>query len=128
MDNSAWSCPYQSKFSSLPLTPSLIPSPHNMNLFRWKKLKSSMFHLCRREPQTLLHVLNNCPVALECRRYNQRHNSVLSSIHSFLADNLPQRIKIVSDLPGTTYTFPPTVALTDERPDLWCGMTTRFTS
>jgi hypothetical protein len=92
--------------------------PHNMNLFRWKKLKSLMCHLCGKEPQTLPHVPNNCPVALECRWYNQRYDSVLSSIHSFLADNLPQRIKIVSDLPGTTYTFPPTIVLTDGKPDI----------
>ena len=63
--------------------------PHNKNLCLWKKLKSPLCPLCGRD-QILLHILNNCSVALEKRRYTERHDSVLSSIHSFLVNHLPQ--------------------------------------
>ena len=98
--------------------------PHNKNLCLWKKLKSPSCPLCG-QVQTLLHILNHCPVALEKRRYNERHDSVLSGIHSFLINHLPQGMNILADLPGTVYTFPPSIALTDERPDivLWNGST-----
>ena len=98
--------------------------PYNKNLCLGKKLKSPSCPLCG-QVQTLLHILNHCPVAPEKRRYNERHDSVLSRIHSFLADHLPQGMKILADLPGTVYTFPPSIALTNEKPDivLWNSST-----
>ena len=91
--------------------------PHNQNLCLWRKIPSSSCPLCG-QVQSLLHVLNNCPVALQLRRYNRRHDDVLSSIFSFLSDHLPQGMSILADLPGSNYTFPPSVAVTDERPDI----------
>lgn len=67
--------------------------------------------------QSLCHVLNMCEKALHQRRFNPRHDSVLSIIHSFLLDHICD-YQIQCDLPGLQYTFPPHIATTDERPDI----------
>ena len=91
--------------------------PHNANLQCWRKL-SDACKLCGKR-QTLLHILNNCPVALNSRRYNQRHDLVLTIISDFLRATLTEDYKIVSDLATPeNYLFPPVLAITDLRPDL----------
>ena len=55
--------------------------PHNANLQLWRKRDSDACSLCS-ERQTLIHVLNTCKVARDDRRYNTRHDSVLSEIIS----------------------------------------------
>ena len=64
--------------------------PHNDNLAMWRRREglSSACKLCG-ERQTLLHVLNNCPEALNMRRYNERHDAVLEVISKFMAKSLP---------------------------------------
>ena len=47
---------------------------HNVNFKRWKKSSIDYCRLCHQR-QTLLHVLNNCPIKLA--RYIWRHNSVM---------------------------------------------------
>ena len=94
--------------------------PHNDSLSRWRKKEglSSNCKLCGGK-QTLLHVLNNCPRALNLRRYNERHDKVLEGIANFITDNLPENYKILADLPGSqAYLFPPHIATTDVRPDI----------
>ena len=51
--------------------------PHNANLAMWRRREglSSACKLCG-ERQTLLHVLNNCPKALNMHRYNEWHDAV----------------------------------------------------
>ena len=39
--------------------------PHNANLHLWKKRSSSSCPLCHQPDQNLIHVLNNCKVALD---------------------------------------------------------------
>ena len=56
--------------------------PHNVNLALWKGHPSHC-KLCG-ERQTLLHVLCNCPLALQLRWYNARHDEVLRTIYNFL--------------------------------------------
>ena len=52
--------------------------PHNANLAMWRREGlSSACKLCG-ERQTLLHVLNNCPEALNMRQYNEWHDAVLA--------------------------------------------------
>ena len=53
--------------------------PHNSNLHLWKKRSSSTCPLCHQPDQNLIHVLNNCKVALDLRRYDDRHNRVLAT-------------------------------------------------
>ena len=54
--------------------------PHNSNLARWYRGScTDQCKLCGKK-QTLLHVLNNCEVALNLRRYNMRHDRILQLI------------------------------------------------
>ena len=61
--------------------------PHNVNLKCWNKSESDLCPLCGNR-QTLLHVLNNCPVALKSDRYTWRHNSVLKAISGHISTGL----------------------------------------
>ena len=91
--------------------------PHNVIWARWRMLPDAC-KLCGKR-QTLLHNLNNCPVALHSQRYNQRHDLVLSVIHDFLKNILDDDYMIVSDLAEShNYLFPPILATTDLHPDL----------
>ena len=88
--------------------------PHNDNLARWRRKEglSSDCKLCGQR-QTLLHVLNSCPRALQLRRYNERHDAVLSVIVDFMTET------ILADLPAfQPYIFPPHITATDSRPDI----------
>ena len=62
--------------------------PHNSNLHLWKKRSSSSCQLCHQPDQNLIHVLNNCKVALDLRRYNERHDRVLQAMANVIC--LPQ--------------------------------------
>ena len=91
--------------------------PYNSNLALWKSHPSDC-KLCG-ERQTLLHVLCSCPVALQLRRYNSRHDQVLQVIFNLLKDHLPPGHSIIADLPNQLpYTFPPHIASSDLRPDI----------
>ena len=63
--------------------------------------------LCKKEPQTLIHVLNACTVALNWRRYNTRHDAVLAELSKTISQSL-----------GPDYSFPLHLATTDLRPDM----------
>lgn len=92
--------------------------PHNVNLALWRKEDqlSAACKLCG-ERQTLCHILNNCRVALELRRYNTRHDGVLRIIEKFVKDKLPDDMTVLADL-NDQYQFPPVLAPSDLRPDL----------
>ena len=66
--------PFELKFSLNACQDTL---PHNDNLALWKGHPCEC-KLCG-ETQTLLHILCNCPVALQLRRYNTRHDEVLQA-------------------------------------------------
>ena len=70
--------------------------PHNANLSLWKGHPGSC-KLCG-ERQTLLHILCNCSVALNLRRYNNRHDEVLRVIYNFLKEHLNGNQSILADL------------------------------
>ena len=91
--------------------------PHNENLYQWAKLPSPTCKLCP-ERQTLLHTLNGCKPALELRRYNQRHDSILEIIYLFLKQYQPEGARITVDLPEYQYSFPQHIVTTDTRPDI----------
>ena len=57
--------------------------PHNANLALWRR-KEGLSYACKLcgMRQTLPHVLNQCPVALQLRHYNTRHDAVLQVIVS----------------------------------------------
>ena len=95
----------------------MIPSLTTPICLRRKNGLSSQCKLCT-ECQMLLHVLNNCKVALELRRYNQRHDCVLRVIVDSLRSQCPPDFCILVDFPDSTYDFPASAASTDLRPDL----------
>ncbi len=91
--------------------------PHNSNLHLWKKRPSSSCTLCHQPDQNMIHVLNNCKVALELRRYNVRHDQVLRSIASITREHLPPSTHMSVDL-SDGYVFPNHIVATDQRPDM----------
>ena len=99
------------------LNASLDTLLHNNNLHLWKKRSSSMCQLCHQPNQSLIHVLNNCSMALQLRRYNERHDEVLKVIANSIQNILPSTTKLTTDL-GGEYHFPSHVAPTDLGPDI----------
>jgi hypothetical protein len=91
--------------------------PHNANLHLWGKSPTAICKFCD-QPQLLLHVLNACPYALNHRRYNDRHDSVLDSIYTFLKQAVPSTKSITADLPSLQYNFPQEMVCTNSRPDI----------
>ena len=91
--------------------------PHNANLSLWGKKTSDQCLLCG-ERQSLIHVLNACTKALELRRYNERHDAVLSEPHQRIKEYLTPSMTSIVDLED--YQFPQQIARTDLRPDIVC--------
>ena len=89
--------------------------PHNSNLALWRGLNDRC-RLCGKQ-QTLSHVLNHCEVALKLRRYNHRHDAILSTIASFLSSHLLPSYQMTIDI-DSSYHFPRHIAATDLRPDI----------
>ena len=99
--------------------------PHNSNLHRWKKRKDPACPLCHCT-QSLLHVLNNCAVARDLRRYNARHDAVLQEIVKAVVPCLPPASSWTADI-SDSYCFPIHIVPTDLRPDLVWGDNTKYT-
>ena len=99
--------------------------PSNSNLHLWGRKISATCPLCRGSRQTLEHVLNNCPKALELRRYSKRHDEVLGVVGEFIQSHLPPGFSVIIDLPSESYSFPNHISPTNLRPDIvwWCDKT-----
>ena len=91
--------------------------PHNSNLSLWGRGVPSGCPLCGQK-QALLHIFNHCPVALELRRFNHRHDAVLIVISELVRANLTPSQEMIADLPGSTYQYPQHISCTDARPDI----------
>ena len=91
------------KFS---LNASLNTLPTNANLQLWGKRSSDTCILCRSSRQTLEHILNNCPKALELHWYSIRHDAVLNIIGCFIKSYLPAQFSMTVDSPSEIYHFP----------------------
>ena len=89
--------------------------PHNANLHLWQKRRDDTCPLCGQR-QTLIHVLNACPVALQTRRYNHRHDTVLEKIVTTISSHLQPTERLTSDL--SDYLFPHHIVSTTLRPDI----------
>ena len=72
---------------------------NNSNLFRWKKSNSEKCNLCERK-QTQLHVLSNCSVAANEKRYTWRHNNVLTTLSHYMMQLREDGYTIYVDLEG----------------------------
>ena len=100
------------------LNASLDTLPSNANLQMWGKKLNDICPLCQSARQTLLHVLNNCPVAMEFRRYSSRHDAVLQVIGDFIKSHLATHYFFTIDSPSGVYSFPHHITPTSLRPDI----------
>ena len=89
--------------------------PHNANLHLWRKRGDDKCSLCGQR-QTLILVLNVCPVAMTARRFNHRHDAVLERIAHTIESVLQPGESMTSDL--SEYTFPHHIVPTTLRPDI----------
>ena len=89
--------------------------PHNTNLHLWRKRNDDVCPLCG-DRQTLIHVLNACLVALQARRYNYCHDTVLRKISAVVSDHILPTETLTSDL--SDYQFPHHIVPTTLRPDI----------
>jgi hypothetical protein len=92
--------------------------PTNANLKTWGKKSSDICQLCRNSRQSLPHVLNNCPAAMDLRRYSKRHDEVLQVVGDFIRAQLPPLFSITIDSPSESYCFPHHITPTTLRPDI----------
>ena len=93
--------------------------PTNANLHTWGKKKCDICCLCQIHCQSLLHVLNNCPVAMYLRRYSKRHDEVLEVLGNSIRTYLPPNFCITIDSPSNSYSFPHHITPTNFRPDIF---------
>ena len=91
--------------------------PHRSNLSLWGRSVPRWCPLCG-EDQTLLHVLNQCQVSLELRRFSHRHDAVLTVINKLVRDHLTPSQQMTANLPGSSYQYPQHIGCTDARPDI----------
>ena len=70
-------------------------------------------------------MLNHCQVALHLRRYNKRHDKVLSIIAELVKSFLPPDCQFTTDLSEDSYNFPTHIVPTSLRPDLVLWSDTR---
>lgn len=100
------------------LNASLDTLPTNSNLHIWGKKAYNLCSLCKESGQSLVHVLNRCPAAMDLRRYSRRHDEVLKIMGDFIQLHLPPTFSITLDLPSVPYSFPHHITPTNMRPDI----------
>ena len=66
---------------------------------------------------TIPQALNKCEEALCQCRLDNRHNSILFIINTFITIHLSDS-QILAEKPGLPYSFPPHIAATNKRPDI----------
>ena len=91
--------------------------PYRSNLSLWGRGVPHRCSLCG-EDQTLLHVLNQCWVSLELRRFSHRHDAVPTVINKLIRDHLTPSQQMTADLPRSSYQYPQLIGCTDARPDI----------
>ena len=96
--------------------------PSADNLKRWGKRTSDRCGFCG-NVQTLAHILACCSTALEQGRFTWRHDSVLTTIITFIKRGLRPGLTLFSDLPGFQAphggVIPPHILVTPLKPDLF---------
>ena len=96
--------------------------PSFANLRRWGKVVSDKCALCDSR-ETMYHVLTGCAVALNQKRFDLRHNSILLHIAKQMRENKSHSDKrILADVPGFQLpdggTIPPEIFVTQKKPDI----------
>ena len=86
---------------------------NNTNLSQWGLKNSGKCDICD-SIQTLGHVVGGCITSLNEKRYNGRHDSILSVISNFV--NSTRNIDFYCDMEG--YINPSVITRTENRPDM----------
>lgn len=73
------------------------------NLHRWKRVDSDKCDLCFQK-QTQLHVLSNCSVAVNQKRYTWRHDSILYTLFFYILQLQQYDFNVLVDLEGYSST------------------------
>ena len=93
--------------------------PTRCNLKKWGKSITDLCRLCKARPESLAHITSGCKVALEEKRYDYRHDSVLAYVASCLDS---KKFEFAVDVDGWKLpcggTVPPKLAVTTKRPDI----------
>ena len=95
----------------------LTSLPTKDNLRKWGKVLSAACDLCG-EYETVGHVLSGCKTMLDQGRYTWRHDSVLNLVNNFIPVTQLPNITIYTDLGDQSWTIPPDLLPTSDRPDL----------
>ena len=90
--------------------------PTNGNLHTWGKKTRDTCTLCGAHRQSLLHVLNHCQVAMDLRRYSERHDEVLKVFGDAIKASLQPDFSVTINLPMQNYRFPHHITPTNMRP------------
>ena len=72
---------------------------NNSNLKRWNKSTTDKCYLCDKK-QTQLHVLSNCIVSVNEKRYTWRHNSVLKTLLTYIMQLQQHGYELYIDIDG----------------------------
>lgn len=88
---------------------------NNTNKVLWGIKNTAACLLCL-ENQTLGHVIGGCKIALNEKRYNWRHDSILINLANFLSKM--NTLKIYCDVEGTDYHNPSIISGESKRPDM----------
>jgi len=97
--------------------------PTQTNLLQWGKATSDKCTLCQGQ-ETLLHILNFCPVALNQGRFTYRHNAIIRHLTNHMLHTAQQQklsINTFADITGHTInggTIPAQIITTTEKPDI----------
>ena len=75
---------------------------------------------CSHSPETLHHVINNCPISLNNGLYTWRHNLVLEHLFITVQSNSENAWEVRADLSSSTAgeTIPTSIIVTGLKPDL----------
>ena len=87
--------------------------PNATNTFKWKISNTKTCLHCHSD-QTLGHVIGGCKVALDEKRYNWRHDSIILSLASLIPRGVST--KVYADIPG--FLSPSCITGEDFRPDI----------
>ena len=95
-----------------------LPTPDNIK--RWGTRKLDKCTICGNFGN-LEHVLNWCNTALNQKRFNWRHDSVLKYMKKEMDKGKPESLTIYTDIPGHSInggTIPADILTTLQRPDI----------
>jgi len=91
------------------------------NLAKWSKIVNPSCRICGKIPCNLFHILSNCNVSLNQKRYNVRHALILDYLVMIFKENKYENFEVYSDLEGHRVeggSIPSKLLVTTDKPDI----------